>query len=380
MKSPFYHIRKNQKTLLAAVTLMAIFTFVLGDSLLKLLQGNTVNDKVVLTTTEGELKRSGMDYLKQRRSIANQFIARAAAACEIPFQNVQQVQFSFGYVGQEFEKDILMGYLLSLEAEKIGVIISDDTVSDFISQFTQEKLSQNSFREIVREMNVGQQVLYDSLRGELQARTAFRLLMPFDPFTPEQYWEIYKKMNIKQSMDVAPIMVDSFVKDVPDPQESALREFFEEYKTKEENSSEEEFSPGFKQPRKVNLQYLALRFADFREKMEKSKPVTDQEIEDYYAKNLDQYMILDMPSQDFPELPDASDLDKLLSPPGGADSKPKTDDPSKSEEKKTEAPAAPVEKSETEGAHKTEATPDNPSDTDEKPEPAKEETFSRSAC
>ncbi len=359
MKSPFVLIRKHQRTLLAGVTLLAIFTFVLGDWLLKGSPTQGQTDDVVVTTSAGELKRSDMDRLKSQRQIANQFIARAGTLSQVDPRVLRQYQFGFPGIATDFDKDILVGYLLSLEADKAGIVVSDDTVSDFISKVTNQKLGKEQFQQIVREMHIGQNAVYDAIRAELRAQIASRVFLPAGPLTPEQYWEIYKKVSVKQSMDVVPLSVEEFVKDVPEPDDSQLLEYFQAYKHKSQNTSEQDFSPGFKQPRKVDLQYIVMRFADVREEVEKSNPITDQEIEDYYEKNKDQYIdeipslddvFSDDPSQDEapapPETdPKKSDADKESEPVKSGET-PDDKQPAEKQDDKNKAPETPAPKEE----------------------------------
>ncbi|TWU14466.1 hypothetical protein CA54_33120 [Symmachiella macrocystis] len=344
MKSPFALIRKYQKTLMVALTLLAVFAFVIADSLSRSMQGPNLQDKVVVKTSAGDLNKSDIDALVRQRQLANRFIQRAATVCEVDFRQIQQMFFRHG-PGDDIQKDVLFGYLLTQKADEIGIAVADSTVQDFIRQVTGDKLSTNDFRDIVSEMHVSQNDIFNALRGELRSRTARELLSPRAPLAPEQYWDIYKKLQVAQVMEISPVIVEDFVKDVPEHSDADLQKWFDTYKDDFAVTSREDFSPGFKQPRKVELQYLTLRFADVRKQVEESKSVTDEDIVAYYEANKDiQYVIDPTPTLDGdnPFGPDGEGP-TLDAPEAPKTDKPATDEPA-TEEPKVEEPKA--EKSE----------------------------------
>jgi len=285
MKSPFVIIRKYQKTLMVAVTLLAIFAFVVADSINRNMAGASIRDDVVVKTNAGDLKQSDMQNLLQMRQVANQFLERAASASGLNFRDVQNFLFTHG--AGTMQEDVFFGHLLALKADELGIVVPNQTVDDYISRATQEKLSKANYRQIVSDMAVGQNQIFDALRYEIKVQTARGLLAPRAPLAPEQYWDIFKKLRMSQVMEVSPVPVEDFLDKVESPSETELQAWFDQYKDKEPNRSRDEFSPGFKQPRKVALQFAALRFADVQKQVKEANPITDIEIEEYYVANKD---------------------------------------------------------------------------------------------
>ena len=71
MASSFHIFRRNQKLILALVTLMAMFAFVFLDPLLKYIgQYNAPANPVVVETKYGDLKRSEIENLKSSRDLS----------------------------------------------------------------------------------------------------------------------------------------------------------------------------------------------------------------------------------------------------------------------------------------------------------------------
>jgi hypothetical protein len=75
MASPFTIFRKNQKLLLAGLTLMAMFSFVFLDVLTRFGGGrggsSAQADDVVVTTSEGALTESDLDVIRRDRMVAS---------------------------------------------------------------------------------------------------------------------------------------------------------------------------------------------------------------------------------------------------------------------------------------------------------------------
>src|SRR6185295_6886855 len=71
------------------------------------------------------------------------------------------------------------------------------------------------------------------------------------------------------------------------PSDELLSKFFEDHKKQIGSAANGEYRPGFRQPKKVKLQYIQVTYAAIDEQVTKSRPVTDQEIEDYYEAKKD---------------------------------------------------------------------------------------------
>ena len=252
-------------------------------------------------TNVGSITPMQLQRLVSDRRIANQFVQQAYQT-GFPFPQVpesggaQFYQFMVQMWQQGMERalfrinprrsaeeDVVLGYLLRQKAKELGVRVSDATVTAHIKQLSQGKMSTRDFRELLKGMGLSEQGLYDILRDELTAQMALNLLAPGTPRTPEQYWEDYRKLNVRQTLEVAAVPVSAFVPGVGAPSDEELRACFEKYK--------EHFpgqlgpaEPGFRQPRRMRLAYLEADYATIEKEVAK---VTDEEVQKYYEDNKD---------------------------------------------------------------------------------------------
>src|SRR5262245_54111493 len=127
-------------------------------------------------TTAGNLSQKQIDALVQRRQTANSFIVEAYQrvapppqqnnpfSMEIWERGLRTHQFSNGIamqsgkadaVRQSLEDDVVFGYLLEQEANKMGIKVSDEAVNDYIKAIgispmgmPTKQLTKDAFKEI----------------------------------------------------------------------------------------------------------------------------------------------------------------------------------------------------------------------------------------
>ncbi|MEZ5950681.1 MAG: hypothetical protein R3C12_15990 [Planctomycetaceae bacterium] len=178
-----------------------------------------------------------------------------------------------------------MHLLLTKEAQQMGLAVSREQVKAHIDQATSNKLSGRAFAQIVSRMGVSGDELFSLMGEQLQARQARQILMPASLVTPEDYWDAYRKLNVRQEMALVPLAVEAFNSLVGDPSDQELQQLFEEYKDKYPNQSKPG-APGFRQPGRIKLGYLEIDY----DSIEKTIPeITDEEIAAYYESNKEQY-------------------------------------------------------------------------------------------
>lgn len=305
MQSPFKIFRKHQKVALAAVTLMAMIAFGLGD-VIRQIGGPSATQRegrVIFETNIGNLSEMKIHQLAGQRRVVHRFIGNAFTTANPKLGSPQITnmvvrQFGFGGVS---EPDMLYKWLYRHEADKLGVAISDAQIQDFIDSVTinglartfgsgfgamgGKKLTGKQFQQIVRELQISPKQLFDLLRDELEVVTAYRLTLPAPLPSPEKYWEYFQQLNTRQKIAVAAIPVNSFTDKTGEPTDAQIAKLFSKYQYEGESAFNGEFRPGFRQPQKVKLQYLEIAYSAAAEKARAGSPVTDKEIEEYYEAN-----------------------------------------------------------------------------------------------
>ncbi|MFM7292149.1 MAG: hypothetical protein ACKO6B_13100, partial [Planctomycetia bacterium] len=213
------------------------------------------------------------------RSLVNRFLMESAAAGGRDPSRLPLLP--------EGEEPTVMTTLLAQDARANGILVSDQAINDFLGQVTGNLVRQEQFDEIISRLRLGplpltQQDLFEALRTELAARTMLALHQSginADP--PGWQWDYFRRLEQRATVEVVPVVVENFAGSVPAPSEAALRGFYEKYKNDlpEARSAE----PGFREPHRVQYDYLVAKRGLFEE--EAAKEVTDEQIGDYYEKN-----------------------------------------------------------------------------------------------
>lgn len=324
MASPLELFRKKQKVLMVPLTILAMFAFIVMDQLkpeqfppiMGMLIFGTLfwylgKDRgkgtlfaafgivigfflgymyiprpgaaMVVRSTAGDIDQREFQELVRNRQLANQFVIRTYFE-SLPEEERERAQpprgALFGF-GRDTEDDIILEFLFRKEAEKMNLVVSDDAITQYISRYTNNKLSRDAFQKACQSMGMTEGQVYDVLRSQLQARLAFQMLRPEVSLTPDQYWNFYKKFNVRQELELVALPVKEFEDQVPAPTEAEKKAFFENYKSVFPNEKGPG-TPGLRQPQKVQVEYL---MADFEETEKLVPPVTDAEIKTFYEEN-----------------------------------------------------------------------------------------------
>lgn len=361
-------VRRNQKQWMVVITILAVFSFVFDDlirnagtgassgivifiavfcaagmsiigyrrgmttefGLTGLIVGGLVafigiksaGPPVVVRTSEGNFTRADLNLLRSRRQRADQFLMAAVKKIE-----KGQSAPRFGAVD---DGSMVSFALLQKEARRMGVSVTDESVNQFLSRVTQNKLTEKDYNDTLRELGMAESELFNIIRGELEVQLVAQLISaPADNQqlmaqftrgmysgrvarqTPEQLWQSFRKMHVRQALTTVAVPITDFVKLIPEPTESELRVFFDKHKN---NFGDEQGTPGFLEAPKVRLAYLAVSNLEAYEKQ--VPEITDQNVVDYYLTNKESYRVLDLPEPSGSKLPD------LMQDPTSDDSAP----------------------------------------------------------
>lgn len=413
MNSPFEIFRKHQKAAMVILVFMAMFAFIVLDSVQRAsgsaMQGFTVaialgillagifwvvgNPKKqgkeyaalglvigvaagligpmlnrpapAFSSTIGSMSRQELDHEVTRRHRANNFLQLVsqkmgqrylkqhpkATQNEVPRMNP-------GYMFQLFprtsvEQDVAFKKVFLHEADQLGIQVSDEAVRDYLKKAADGKLYQEDFRDSLRQVQLSEDELYEVVREELRARLAWDCLRPRLCPVPDDYWKIYRQLNVREELEVAAVPVSAFTAQIEKPNQTDLEAFFKAHaNTLPSRQITDE--PAFAQPRKVQIAFVKAGTDQFEGSIstaldkeiaaaeEAGKPTP---IEAFYEKNKERYRNPTMPAKTPPK-----DGPKLSAPdlPGSETDKKdpeKTDAPA-SEEKKPEAPKSDEKKPE----------------------------------
>ena len=289
-----------------AIMAMFVFTFVgfagmTVPALLELISGGVAGPEgeVVARTNWGNITRNDVAVQQQQRSIANRFLLLAQVQSGNTFGANQN------FFGPPTEEDVVNAILIRRRADELGMRLSDDAVGKFIDNVTRDpqsgelRFTSTMFDDICKSLRIPGSDLFDILRAELMVSEMVRVVGGSSVvgggvamMTPAELWDKYQKLNTTITLEVAAVPVADFTGKVPEPSDDELKDYFEQYKEKLPDPSSPD--PGFRQPRRVQVEYLMAAFDRFLEGTE----VSEEEIDEYYERNKQRYRIFgDSPSE-----------------------------------------------------------------------------------
>lgn len=279
MASPFSIFRRNQRTLLAVVTLLAMISFLFVPPLLEIMNNRqkTVASGVVATTKYEDIGPNKLRTMLETRYKLNLFMANAIhEAFGFPMEQP--------FFGSAQEKDVVNTMLMARKAEEMGVVVTDESVRNFLRVRFNQRLQDEQLQQLMTSSNLTSQQLFDGLRQELLAQSVREtLLMPVVQVgsTPAQRWDYYQRLNRRAKIEAVGLKVIDFAKEVPDPDAQELARFFEKHKDIywEPGSSE----PGFHRPKRVQLEYLKAERTTFFQ----PEAISQADVEAHYEKHKD---------------------------------------------------------------------------------------------
>jgi hypothetical protein len=279
MVGSFEIFRKYQRSLLVCVAILAMLAFFVLPPFLQMGGSATSQDPLAVTWNGGELREGSLERTVAMRSLVNRFLMESAAAGGRDPSRLPLLP--------EGEEQTVQTTLLAQDAKANGIVVSDQSINDFLGQWTGNLVRQEQFDEILSRLRLGpfpltQRDLFEALRTELAARTMLMLHQSaFNADPPGWQWDYFRRLEQQSTVEIVPVVVETFAGDVPAPSESALRAFYDKYKNDlpEARSAD----PGFREPHRVQYEYLVAKRGLFEE--ETAKEVTDEQISEYYEKN-----------------------------------------------------------------------------------------------
>ena len=367
-----------------------MFVFVVGDSLVSYLGGSrnagakeeNNASAVAVEWDGGKLTNRQVSDLVFRRKLLNNFLRNiemegrrpsAAAGVDPPELRVQPL------IGPEtpqqgVEDNVVKTKLFAEAASDAGMKVSDETLLQYLDDLGRRNVSREQMRAMLRaaqQNRVTIDFVMDALREEMLARNYLSSnAFAFSTVTPEQRWKDWLRVNDRVVIEAAAVPAENYIADVKDPTEAELQVYFDKYKDREAvpdfvGSIElPSLTPGFRIPRKIDLQFIQANYDEFVNKAEAK--VTEDEIAKHYNEHKDMFVKADTGlMEDKREKKDESKAE----PPANKDAEKKSDDAAtKGEEPKpAESPPAEAKKD----------APAAPNDGESKTAPAEEKKSSQ---
>ena len=363
----FRFFRRYQKTFIVIGGVILMFVFTVGDTITQWIssQNNTITRSPNATAVSwdgGQLSEGRLNELVYQRRLAGMFVSAAYTigqqkAEEAGLPATQRV-LPIGLYNREtslevLEQDVVRRYILAQEAEKMGVVISDDMILRYIDELGLGQLSGDDVVAMLDALFPAGRApsttdLFDALRHEMMAEAGLRALgssgTVMDMFAaemPVERWEEWKQVNDHIVVEAAAIDPNKSLVDVADPTDKEISEFYEKYKDDpgfpvmiQSGTILPSPTPGFTIPRKIKLAYLRANFEEFVDKYQAE--ITDEEIAQYYEENKYQFTVNNLESF-FDDAEESTD--EATEGDATAAEEPAAEEPAATEEPATEEPA-----------------------------------------
>jgi outer membrane biosynthesis protein TonB len=279
MAGSFDIFRKYQRSMLAAVAILAMLAFFVLPPFLQMAPDVGAADPLVATWDGGGIREGQLQREVAMRMVLNQFLRDAMAASGRDPGDAR--------VLAEDEADVVRTLLLAREAEANGVVIGNGAVNQFLAQWTNNMVRPEQLESLISGRRFGQMPVttadvFAALRTVLAADRMRQLSFAgFAGDPPGARWDIFRRLEQEATIEVVPVVVESFAGDVPAPAEPALRALFDRFKDR--LPVDRSPDPGFKEPHRISYDWLVANRADLEAAAEKD--VTDAQIQDFYEEN-----------------------------------------------------------------------------------------------
>ena len=248
---PFAVFRRNQRKLLAIFTILAMFGFVVADSLPRLLNGGPsgANNPFIVELYGRSLYASDLFGMKEERGNANQFMSELTTVLigsPSPF-----------FFGELNTKSLIDAMVLEHKADELGMPGGPDVGRDWLKLVAKADMTPQLFELILGRMNqrVSGEELLTQIGNQVRLLNVRRLFG--DPMvTPLDVFETYRDQNERVSVKAIAFRVDDYVKNVAEPTASQVQALYDQYK--DELPDLDHPHPGFKIPRQIQAEIMSI--------------------------------------------------------------------------------------------------------------------------
>ena len=266
MASPFRKFRRHQKVFLALLGVAVIIAFVILPPIMDMLGTVAgVETPAVRTKKYGDIKEDHLRSLVAER-LRLRDVFRDIAQFTLPKSQAQwdKLRIWLDWLYTPDEEAVVDSWLLSRRAEELGLVCTRETAAAAIEQLHGGQLGRQDLLGILKRHDFSELRFIGAVQRELQALHLHLTFLGFGNYgaTPAQRWDYYKRLNQRATVELVAIPVANYVDRIPEPSETTLRKFFEQYRDKDARADSP--TPGFHEPYRANVRYFRadrMRFA-----------------------------------------------------------------------------------------------------------------------
>ena len=288
---PFEVFRRHQRKLLAIFAIMAMFGFVVSDSLPRLLNSNTGGrDQKVAELYGKSVYQSQLNDMARQRNRANLFLSGLG-------QFMSREVF-----GGLKQRDLVDAMILQHEADRLNIPATAEIGREWLRQITGGRMNGELFNVLFSRFSneVSEEHLLADIANQVRLRKV-RQLLGYPVVTPYDVYRSYRDQNERVGAKIVEMPVDSFLSKVSEPAASEVQALYDKYKDVLPDPARE--TPGFKIPRRVQLEVLSLDGIALARGLRDK--VTEAELRSYYENHKSEFEVpSELPADLFADQPD----------------------------------------------------------------------------
>lgn len=290
---PFEVFRRHQRKMLAVLAIFAMFTFVLADSLPRLLDPGTGGRDVEVAKVFGRsIHRSDLDAMARERNRANLLMA-----------SVSQRFARDGFFGGLKQRDLVDALILEKEADRLGMPADPVTGKEWLQANSMLPLNRENFEVLYSRFSdeVSREQLLADLANQARIQQVRALLGGQPLVTPFDVYQAYRGQSERVADKLVEIPVENFLTKTGEPSSAEVQSLFDKYKDVLPDPTSP--TPGFKVPRKVQVEFVSIDGEDRAHALRDKLPET--ELLTFYENHKNEYKIpSDFPDDLFADAPD----------------------------------------------------------------------------
>ncbi|MEM8733147.1 MAG: hypothetical protein AAGG44_02935, partial [Planctomycetota bacterium] len=311
MTNPFATFRKNQKSWMAALVLVAIFAFVIAPAFQYARDsfggGGGYGNQVAVRWKGGSLTQASLEstivkhtsLVRFMNEVATQVIERGGRP-DVPDFRIDPTSGNILALGIQFSNspaDIVRTKVLAAHAKSQGVGFTDAAVDQFVQEYVDDKLSAKEVGDILNDVSNGALSYFEvreMLKEELSSRVVQQMALAglvtenqsqMRPLvSPGKSFEDFLKLNQTAKVEAFPVFVDEYMEKVSDlPTESEIDAIYEVGSLRAPNPNSPD--PGFLRRYQTNVEYVEANLQEWINR-EKEK-LTDEELRNEYDRRVE---------------------------------------------------------------------------------------------
>jgi hypothetical protein len=292
MSSPLKAFRKHQKKLIVIFGVLLMVSFTVLASVQQYLTpgspGQQAGEEVIATWKHGEITRREVQDLRVHQAAAEQFMEMLAQEAT-KNGGSSQVEVLRGDVSV---RGLAQQMILARKAEEMGVVITEDTITQYLAKLTDDtKRSPEQFEAMFEQLLKDRQTNYKGfLRYMREALLARNMLIMgtagLSALSPGQAKSYHDRIYRHKKVELLPLKVEDYLAKVTgQPSDSELDKIYEV--GEDRYSTPPSAEPGFRRRHMIQFAYFKGDTDKFRE-LEEAK-ITDEQIAKYYEEHKEDF-------------------------------------------------------------------------------------------